>query len=220
MPRHESLRSDEQKGSGLGYYTLPQPTPSVLAERRELHRQESLRKSQARDTTDEEMIIPPLTPVPSRPTHQSYDHAPAPTYDPMNVPISSASSAAKAKARERAEKAMRDKRTEKDKDSIRKRAEREERRRSKRGEAWYPSYPGESSSSYKHNFHGATASDRLQQGNSSSRHISSYDLPPPPYTSASQRASGSGRGRYVEKYTSSHRNKYTPFRILSVTPRA
>ncbi|KAG6887659.1 hypothetical protein C0992_011303 [Termitomyces sp. T32_za158] len=226
VPRHESHGSDERKGSSLGHYTLPRPSPSLVAERRELHRQESLRKSEARNIQDEDMNIPPLTLVSSRPTHSSYDHAyvPAPMiYDPSSVSISSASGAAKAKARERAEKAMDEKRTEKDKDSIRKKAEREERRRSKRAEAWNPSYPGESSSSWKNRWpsdsYGANASNRTHQGISSSRHISSYD-PPPPYTSASQHASGSGRGRYAEKYASSHRNKYTLAHILSPAPRA
>lgn len=137
IPRHESLRSDEQKGSGLGYYPLPQPSPSLLAERRELHRRESLRKSQAGDTQDEETNHSTLTQVPSRPPHQSYvhSHVPAPTYDPLNVSISSASSAAKAKARERAEKAMKEMRSEKD--SIRKQVELEEWRRSRRAKTWF-----------------------------------------------------------------------------------
>ncbi|KAG6873120.1 hypothetical protein C0995_002783 [Termitomyces sp. Mi166 len=153
VPRHDSHKADEKQG--LGYYPLPQPSPSLLAERREL-RQENLRESQARDTQTEETSISSLASVPSPLRHPSYKHAhaPVPTYDPSNVPISSASSAAKAKARERAEKAEREKRTEKDMDSIRKKAGREERHKAKRAETGYPeyesfasSYPGDRSSS-------------------------------------------------------------------------
>ncbi|KAG5337313.1 hypothetical protein C0989_009680 [Termitomyces sp. Mn162] len=227
---HDSHRSDQKTEPSLGYYTLPQPSPSLLAERRERHRQESLRKSENRDTQSEEIFIPPSVPIPSRATRQSHDQArvPGPTYDPSNVLLSSASSAAKAKARERAEKAEKEKCTEKDKDSIRKKAEGEERRKAKRAEAGYPeyenftsSYPGVNSSSSKSKRPSDSCgiTDGSQQGSLS--YTSLHD--PPPYTSASQRVSGSGSksNRYTEKYAiDSYGHKYIPVHVLSATPRA